>query len=57
MLTHLGLAELTAKHSGAIDMKLYSISWTQPYTGWVPIELPITDLTQAREVIARIMAK
>jgi hypothetical protein len=57
MLTHLGLAELTAKHSGAIDMKLYSISWTQSYTGWVPIELPITDLTQAREVIARIMAK
>ena len=38
-------------------MKLYSISWTQPYQGWVPMELPITDLTQAREVIARIMAK
>jgi hypothetical protein len=38
-------------------MKLYSISWTQPYVGWVPIELPITDLTQAREVLAKIMQK
>jgi hypothetical protein len=38
-------------------MKLYSISWTQPYTGWFPVEIAITDFTQAREVLARIMAK
>lgn len=37
-------------------MKLYTVRWTQPYTGWTPMELPVTDLTQAREVIARIMA-
>jgi hypothetical protein len=38
-------------------MKLYTLQWTQPYTGWEPLEFPITDLTQAREVLARIMQK
>jgi hypothetical protein len=39
------------------DEKLYTIRWTQPYRGWVPMELPITDFAEARAVIARIMAK
>ena len=34
-------------------MKLYTLQWTQPYTGWPKTQ----DLAQAREVIARIMAK
>jgi|688.fasta_scaffold138602_4 hypothetical protein len=34
----------------------YTITWTQPYSGWVPQELPVSDLAQAREVLARIMA-
>ena len=38
-------------------MTLYSISWSQPYVGWEPFELPITDFAQAREVLARIMVK
>jgi len=38
-------------------MTLYTIRWTQPYTMWEPLEFPIRDLTQAREVLARIMAK
>jgi hypothetical protein len=38
-------------------MTLYTIRWTQPYTTWETIEFPIRDLTQAREVLARIMAK
>lgn len=37
-------------------MKLYTLCWTQPYTGWGSQELPVTDLTQAREVLTRIMA-
>ena len=36
---------------------VWIISWNQSYTNWVPIELPITDFSQAREVIARIMSK
>jgi hypothetical protein len=38
-------------------MTLYTIRWTQPYDTWEPVEFPITDFTQAREVLARIMAK
>jgi hypothetical protein len=38
-------------------MKLYSISWTQPYTAWEPLEFPITDLSAAQAVLKRIMAK
>lgn len=34
-------------------MMLYTISWSQPYEGWHEPEL---DLTQARGVLARIMA-
>ena len=38
----------------------YTVSWTQPYKAWpqpeVEQELEIEDLTQAREVLARIMA-
>ena len=37
-------------------MTLYTLRWTQPYTGWVSQELPVTDLTQAREVLTRIIA-
>lgn len=33
----------------------YSLSWTQPYSNWIPYEPPINDLSQANEVIARIM--
>ena len=36
---------------------LYTIRWTQPYTMWEPMELPITDFTLARQVLARIMQK
>jgi hypothetical protein len=35
-------------------MKLYNVRWTQTYRGWPEPEL---DLTLAREVLARIMAK
>jgi hypothetical protein len=44
-------------------MKLYSISWTQPYSTWPkskpvePKESEITDFTEARQVLARIMQK
>jgi len=45
-------------------MTHYTMQWTQPYTCWpkpVPVatitEPTITDLTQARELLARIMAK
>ena len=38
-------------------MTLYTIRWTQPYTMWELLEFPIRDLSQAREVLARIMAK
>ena len=36
---------------------LYTIRWTQPYTAWTPLELPITDLGLARAVLAKIMQK
>jgi len=49
------------------DEKLYTVTWTQPYTAYVvsnpdaktqPQPEPETmDLTEAREVLARIMAK
>ena len=49
------------------DEKLYTVSWRQPYDAWVvsnpdaksqPQPEPETmDLTLAREVLARIMAK
>ena len=45
------------------DEKLYTISWTQPYISWAKYETeqeqePETeDLSAAREVLARIMAK
>ena len=35
---------------------LYTIRWTQPYTGWTPLELPITDLSAAQAVIKRIQS-
>jgi hypothetical protein len=35
-------------------MKLYTVQWTQTYTTWPEPEL---DLAQARELLARIMAK
>jgi hypothetical protein len=42
-------------------MKLYSISWIQPYLTWPKpqpkLEPEVEDLTLAREVLARIMAK
>ena len=45
-------------------MKLYSISWIQPYTSWPKskpaepkLEPEVEDLTLAREILARIMAK
>ena len=45
-------------------MKLYSISWIQPYLTWPKskpvepkLEPEVEDLTLAREVLARIMQK
>jgi hypothetical protein len=38
-------------------MTMYTVRWTQTYPGWEPLEFPIRDLSQAREVLARIMAK
>lgn len=35
------------------EMTLYTVSWTQSYTSWPEPEM---DLSQAREVLARIMA-
>ena len=36
----------------------YRITWTQEYVMWEPVEAePEMDLTEAREVLARIMAK
>jgi hypothetical protein len=35
---------------------VWTISWTQNYPNWEPIELPITDFAQAQEVLARIMS-
>ncbi len=34
----------------------YTIRWTQSLPGWEPLEFEITDFTEAREVLARIMA-
>ena len=40
------------------DNELYRIVWTQTYEAWpVEQEPEIVDLTQAREVLARIMSK
>lgn len=40
------------------EIPLYQITWTQVYEAWpVEAEPEIVDLTQAREVLARIMAK
>ena len=40
------------------DNELYRIVWTQIYETWpVEPEPEIVDLTEAREVLARIMAK
>ena len=39
------------------DNELYRIVWTQVYHAWrQPQEPEITDLTEARAVLARIMA-
>jgi hypothetical protein len=38
-------------------MTLYTIRWTQSYPDWTPLELPITDLSLARKVLADIMQK
>lgn len=35
---------------------LYTIRWTQVYEAWEPWEPEITDFTEARAVLARIMA-
>jgi len=45
------------------DEKLYTVRWTQPYVNWPKpqpepkLEPEVKDLTLAREVLARIMAK
>ncbi len=42
------------------DEKLYTVQWTQPYVNWPkPAPKPepeLMDLTEAREVLARIMS-
>lgn len=42
------------------DNQLYKIVWTQTYESWPEPEVaqePELDLTQAQEVLARIMSK
>jgi hypothetical protein len=47
------------------EKQVWSISWTQPYASWpksqpepkAELEPELMDLTEAREVLARIMAK
>jgi hypothetical protein len=40
------------------DNELYRIVWTQTYVSWpVEQEPEIVDLTLAREVLAKVMAK
>ena len=44
------------------DEKLYTVRWTQTYVAWPKPEKPeeesnLMDLTQAQELLARIMAK
>jgi hypothetical protein len=38
-------------------MTFYVLQWSQPYTTWEPMELPIVDFTQAHELLTRIMSK
>jgi hypothetical protein len=44
------------------EKQFWNMSWNQPYTSWTkpvpqePVEEDL-DLTQAREVLARIMSK
>jgi len=35
----------------------YTIRWQQSYHNWIPVELPITDFTQALEIINMIRNK
>jgi len=43
------------------EKQVWSMSWTQPYVSWpkpeVKQEPELENLTQAREVLARIMQK
>jgi hypothetical protein len=45
------------------EKQYWTVSWTQPYTSWPKpqpepkLEPEVEDLTLAREVLARIMAK
>ena len=47
------------------EKQVWSISWSQPYASWPTpepkaeptLEPEIEDLTQAREVLAKVMAK
>ena len=38
-------------------MILYTIKWNQLYHNWEPLELPITDFTEAMNVINTIKNK
>ena len=37
-------------------MTLYTIRWKQPYSNWYLAEPKIQDLSQARQVLQRIMS-
>lgn len=40
------------------DEKLYTVTWAQVYEAWpVEAEPEVEDLTQAQELLARIMTK
>ena len=39
------------------ETPLYTIAWTQTYEHWASPQEEQLDLTQAREVLAKIMAK
>ncbi len=38
------------------NMILYRTQWRQPYVGWPVSQEPQLDLTEARAVLAKIMA-
>ena len=38
-------------------MILYTIKWSQSYHNWEPVELPISNFTEALEVINMIRNK
>jgi hypothetical protein len=59
MLTHLGLAELTAKHTGAIDMKkiLIVLSLVASFSASAQVPIVIAQDPSARVTVLGIDSK